>query len=101
MRGVQGGLEGSRAWVALYIYEHFNSAALKEAAVSVEKYGFPVPAAHITILPFSICLIALRLIYVSHIDCIGKADITLVSNFSFSSAFCIAKLFMTVASIPI
>jgi len=29
------------------------STALKDAAVSVVKYGFPVPAPNITILPFS------------------------------------------------
>ena len=38
------------------------STALNAAVVSVEKYGNPVPAAKITILPFSICLIALLLI---------------------------------------
>ena len=38
-----------------------NSFALKAAAESVVKNGFPVPPAMITILPFSICLIALLL----------------------------------------
>src|SRR5690606_31941600 len=50
------------------------SAALKAAAVSVEKYGLPEPAANITILPFSKCLIALRLIYGSAICLISMAD---------------------------
>ena len=35
---------------------------MKVAAVSVEKNGLPVPAANITILPLSKCLIALLLI---------------------------------------
>ena len=44
-----------------------NSDALSAAAVSVEKNGFPVPAANITILFFSRCLTALLRIYGSAI----------------------------------
>ena len=40
-------------FVALTIKLQSNSDALKAAAVSVEKKGFPVPAAKITILFFS------------------------------------------------
>ena len=43
--------------VALNIHLHSNSAALNAAAVSVEKYGFPVPAAHMTILFFPYVLL--------------------------------------------
>ena len=53
--------------VALIISEQFISEALKEAAVSVEKNGLPVPAAKITILFFSKCLTAFLLIYGSAI----------------------------------
>ena len=49
-------------FVALIINLQSNSEALKVAAVSVEKNGLPVPAANITILFFSKCLIALLLI---------------------------------------
>ena len=38
--------------VALIIRLQSNSDALRDAAVSVEKKGFPVPAAKITILFF-------------------------------------------------
>ena len=48
--------------VALSKKSHFISDALRLAAVSVVKNGLPVPAAKITILFFSICLIALLLI---------------------------------------
>mgnify|MGYP001211611750 CR=1 FL=1 len=49
-------------FVALIINLQSNSDALKVAAVSVEKNGLPVPAANITILFLSKCLIALLLI---------------------------------------
>ena len=52
----------------------FISDALNAAAVSVVKYGFPVPAAKITTLFFSKCLYALLLIYGSQTADIGKAD---------------------------
>ena len=48
-------------FVALIINLQSNSEALKAAAVSVEKKGLPVPAANITILFLSKCLIALLL----------------------------------------
>ena len=41
--------------VAFTINLQSNSEALKAAAVSVEKKGFPVPAANITILFLSRC----------------------------------------------
>ena len=43
--------------MALKIISALISAALKAAAVSVEKNGLPVPQAKITILPFSRCTI--------------------------------------------
>ena len=46
-------------FVPLIIISAFISIALKAAAVSVVKYGLPVPPANITILPFSKCLVAL------------------------------------------
>ena len=60
--------------VALIISLQSNSDALKVAAVSVEKNGLPVPAAKITILFLSKCLIALLLIYGSAICDIVIAD---------------------------
>ena len=68
--------------------------------MSVVKNGLPVPAAKITTRPFSMCRIARRRIYGSHTLAIGMADCTRVGMPSFSSAFCIASAFITVAIIP-
>ncbi len=76
------------------------SAARNAAAVSVVKNGLPVPAPKITTRPFSMCRSARRRIYGSHTDDIGIADCTRVATPSFSSAFCIASAFITVASMP-
>ena len=59
-----------RAWW----HNGITSEALKAAPVSVVKKGFPVPAAKITTLDFSRCLIALNLIYGSAILSISIAD---------------------------
>ena len=77
-----------------------NSDALSAAAVSVEKNGFPVPAANITILFFSRCLTALLRIYGSAIWDIVIADCTLVGTFIFSKLLCRDSAFITVANIP-
>ena len=70
--------------VALIINLQSNSEALNAAAVSVEKNGFPVPAAKITILFLSRCLIALLLMYGSAIWDIVIADCTLVGTLIFT-----------------
>ncbi|KAJ0958547.1 hypothetical protein HanPSC8_Chr01g0040201 [Helianthus annuus] len=57
------------------------SDALRAAAVSVEKSGFPVPAPippNITTRPFSRCRIARCLLYGSKTSGIEKADWTRV-----------------------
>lgn len=54
------------------------SAALNAAAVSVEKYGLPVPHAKITTLPFSKCFVAFLFIYGSAISLISIAVCNLV-----------------------
>ena len=66
--------------VPLINKSQFNSAALKAAALSVLKKGFPVPPAIITILPLSKCLIALLLIYGSAIFGISIQDSVRVSH---------------------
>src|SRR5215472_4091824 len=75
--------------------------ARRLAAVSVVKYGLPVPAAKITTRPFSRCRTARRRIYGSHIACIATADNTRVLTPACSSAFCRASALITVASMPI
>ena len=45
-------------FVAFKIISAEISLARNAAVVSVEKYGFPVPATKITILPRSRCLVA-------------------------------------------
>ncbi len=49
------------------------SAALRAAAVSVVKYGFPVPQPNITTLPFSKCFNAFLFIYGYAISLISMA----------------------------
>jgi hypothetical protein len=60
----------------------------------------PVPAAKITTRPFSMWRRALRRMYGSETVAIGMADSTRVSAPIFSSAFCRASAFITVASMP-
>lgn len=76
------------------------SNALRLAAVSVDIKGFPVPAARITTLPFSMCRIARRRIYGSATDCIGMAVTVRTGTFSRSSQSCSTSAFMTVANMP-
>src|SRR5712692_1908100 len=59
--------------VAFRITSALISMARKAAAVSVEKYGFPVPAAKITTRFFSRCRIARRRINGSETWCISMA----------------------------
>ena len=77
------------------------STARNAAAVSVVKYGFPVPPPKITTLFFSKCLMALLLIYGSAICYILIAVCNLVSIFKEESADCKAIPLIIVASIPI
>ena len=63
--------------LATNITSAFISAALKAAPVSVVKYGFPVPQANITTLPFSRCFAAFLFIYGSAISRISIAVWTL------------------------
>ena len=76
------------------------STARRAAAVSVVKNGLPVPAAKMTIRPFSRCRIARRRMYGSATAGISIADCTRVMTPAFSSAFWSASPLMTVASMP-
>src|SRR6266852_1755817 len=82
----------SRAWASI-------SIARNAAAVSVVKYGLPVPPAKITTRPFSRCRRARRRMYGSAIWCISIADCTRVTSPSFSMMSWRARALMTVASI--
>ena len=75
--------------------------ARKAAAVSVEKNGFPVPAAKITRRPFSRCRMARRRIYGSATARISMADITRVKTPIRSRASIKTMEFITVPSMPI
>ena len=55
------------------------SSARSAAAVSVVKYGLPVPAAKITIRRFSRCRIARRRMYGSATSAMSSADCTRVA----------------------
>src|SRR6185503_6806064 len=77
-----------------------TSIARSTAAVSVVKYGLPVPAAITTIRPFSRWRTARRRIHGSHTWSIWIADMTRVYSPRFSSACCIDRLLITVASMP-
>ena len=77
-----------------------SSAARSAAAVSVVKNGLPVPAAKITIRPFSRWRMARRRMYGSATSEIVIADCTRVATPSFSSASWSASAFSTVASMP-
>ncbi len=67
------------------------SIARRLAAVSVVKYGLPVPAAKITTRPFSRWRIARRRMYGSQTECISMAESTRVLTPSCSSAFCMRE----------
>ena len=64
------------------------------------KNGLPVPAAKMTILPFSRCRIARLRMYGSATSEIVIADWTRVATSSFSRASWSASAFSTVASMP-
>ena len=86
--------------MALRITSAWISIARSEAAVSVVKYGFPVPAAKITTLPFSRWRTARRRMCGSASCCISMADCTRVKTARFSSESCSASALITVASMP-
>jgi len=64
--------------VAFRITSAWISIARRDAAVSVVKYGLPVPAAKMTTLPFSRWRTARRRMYGSASCCISMADCTRV-----------------------
>ena len=76
------------------------SMARRAAAVSVVKYGLPVPAAKITTRPFSRWRTARRRMYGSHSCSILMALCTRVWMPVFSRASCSARALITVASMP-
>ena len=76
------------------------STARSAAAVSVVKYGLPVPATNIVTRPFSRWRIARRRMYGSAISFIAMAVMTRVGTPARSRASCSARPFMTVASMP-
>src|SRR5947209_1859574 len=76
------------------------SSARSAAAVSVVKNGLPVPAAKITIRPFSRWRIARRRMYGSATSETSIADITRVNTPTRSSASWTVSAFSTVASMP-
>ena len=76
------------------------SSERSAAAVSVVKYGLPVPAAKSTIRPFSRWRIARRRMYGSATCCASIADCTRVFAPARSSASCSASALSSVASMP-
>ena len=76
------------------------SRARRAAAVSEVKNGLPVPAAKITIRPFSRWRIARRRMYGSATSEIVIADCTRVCTPSFSSASWSVRALSTIASMP-
>src|SRR6266436_3119183 len=84
--------------VALRITSALISMARSEAAVSVEKYGLPVPPAKMTMRSFSRCRIARRRMNGSATWFISMADCTRVCTPCFSSASCKASALITVES---
>ncbi len=76
------------------------SSARSAAAVSVVKNGLPVPAAKITIRPFSRWRIARRRMYGSATSEIVIADCTRVCAPSFSRASWSVSALSTMASMP-
>ena len=83
------------------IISAFISVALNTAAVSVVKYGCPVPHANITTLPLFKCFSAFLCINGSAISFISIAVCTLEKTPLASNASCNANPFIAVASIPI
>jgi hypothetical protein len=86
--------------VALSSTSAWISIARSAAAVSVVKNGLPVPAAKMTIRPFSRWRIARRRMYGSASSDISMALCTRVCRPRRSSASCSDTAFITVASIP-
>ncbi len=76
------------------------SSARSAAVVSVVKYGLPVPAAKMTVRPFSRWRMARRRMYGSATSFISMADMTRVKTPCASIASWSASAFMTVASMP-
>ena len=87
-------------FVALMIASAPISTARSAPAVSVVKKGLPVPAAKMTIRPFSRCRMARRRMYGSATARISMAESTRVCRPAFSSASCSASALITVASMP-
>ena len=85
---------------AIRIASALISSARRAAAVSVVKYGLPVPAAKITTRPFSRWRTARLRMYGSATSWTWIAESTRVSAPLRSSASCTASAFSTVASIP-
>ena len=83
-------------FLAIMSKSAFISIALKAAAVSVDINGFPVPPAKSTNLPFSKCLIALRLMYGSATEGKFNAVWVLTGISFFSSWSCRANAFIIV-----
>ena len=90
----------STPFFAIRIASASISSARSAAAVSVVKYGLPVPAAKITTRPFSRCRIARRRMYGSATSRTSSAESTRVSAPLRSSASWTASELNTVASIP-
>ena len=78
----------------------FISVALNTAAVSVVKYGCPVPHANITTLPLFKCFYAFLCINCSAISLISIAVCTLEYIPLAYNASCNASAFIPVANIP-
>ena len=76
------------------------STARRAAAVSVVKYGLPVPATNSATRPFSRWRMARRRMYGSATSFIAIAVMTRVGTPARSSASWRARPFMTVASMP-
>ncbi len=87
-------------FVALMISSASISMARRTAAVSVEKYGLPVPPAKSTTRPFSRWRSARLRMYGSASSSIRIALRTRVSTSFFSSMSWIASALITVASMP-
>ena len=90
----------STPFFAIRIASASISSARSAAAVSVVKYGLPVPAAKMTTRPFSRWRIARRRMYGSATSRTSSAESTRVSAPLRSSASCTASELKTVASIP-
>ena len=78
----------------------FISAALNAAAVSVVKYGLPVPLPNITTFPWSKYSTAFHLEYCSVTGSIFIAVCNIALIPFFSNLLCNANPFIVVANIP-